>query len=71
MIHGIRTFVPIMLDQDEEGHVVNTASTAGLTPGNRLYSVTKHGVVALSEALSRRPAGPRCQVALPPCSAPA
>jgi short-subunit dehydrogenase len=40
-----------MLDQDQEGHVVNTASVAGLVPGTRVYSVTKHGVVALSEAL--------------------
>lgn len=51
VIYGIRTFVPIMLAQDEEGHVVNTASVAGLVQGNRVYSVTKHAVVALSEAL--------------------
>ena len=51
VIYGIRTFVPIMLDQDEEGHVVNTASMAGLTPSNRPYNISKHGVVSLSEAL--------------------
>ena len=51
VIHGIRVFVPIMLAQDEEGHVVNTASMAGLAQGNRAYSVSKHAVVALSEAL--------------------
>jgi NAD(P)-dependent dehydrogenase (short-subunit alcohol dehydrogenase family) len=51
VIHGIHTFVPLMLAQDEEGHVVNTASMAGLVQGNRVYSVTKHAVVALSEAL--------------------
>ena len=51
VIHGVHTFVPIMLSQDEEGHVVNTASVAGLVQGNRVYSVTKHAVVALSEAL--------------------
>jgi NAD(P)-dependent dehydrogenase (short-subunit alcohol dehydrogenase family) len=51
VIYGIHTFVPIMLDQDEEGHVVNTASMAGLTPSNRPYSISKHGVVSLSEAL--------------------
>jgi NAD(P)-dependent dehydrogenase (short-subunit alcohol dehydrogenase family) len=51
VIYGIRTFVPIMLDQDEEAHVVNTASMAGLTPSNRPYSISKHGVVSLSEAL--------------------
>jgi NAD(P)-dependent dehydrogenase (short-subunit alcohol dehydrogenase family) len=51
VIHGVHTFVPIMLDLGQEGHVVNTASVAGLVPGTRVYSVTKHGVVALSEAL--------------------
>jgi NAD(P)-dependent dehydrogenase (short-subunit alcohol dehydrogenase family) len=52
VIHGVQTFVPLLLQQ-EEGHVVNTASVAGLTIG-RLgsYSVTKHAVVALSEALA-------------------
>ena len=51
VVYGIRTFVPLMLAQGEEGHVVNTASVAGLVQGNRVYSVTKHAVVALSEAL--------------------
>jgi NAD(P)-dependent dehydrogenase (short-subunit alcohol dehydrogenase family) len=52
-IHGIRTFLPIMLAQGSEGHVVNTASMAGLIslPGASAYGITKHGVVALSEAL--------------------
>jgi NAD(P)-dependent dehydrogenase (short-subunit alcohol dehydrogenase family) len=51
VIYGIHSFVPIMLAQGEEGHIVNTASVAGLVQGNRVYSVTKHAVVALSEAL--------------------
>jgi NAD(P)-dependent dehydrogenase (short-subunit alcohol dehydrogenase family) len=53
VIHGIRVFVPIMLQQDTEGHVVNTASTAGLStgPGLPIYTATKHAVVALSEVL--------------------
>jgi NAD(P)-dependent dehydrogenase (short-subunit alcohol dehydrogenase family) len=51
VIYGIHTFVPIMLAQDEEGHVVNTASMAGLTPSNRPYNISKYGVVSLSEAL--------------------
>ncbi|WP_238456489.1 SDR family NAD(P)-dependent oxidoreductase [Desulfotruncus arcticus] len=51
VIHGLRTFVPIMLAQDTEGHIVNTASVAGLTTGHSPYSVTKHAVVALSEQL--------------------
>ncbi len=54
VIHGIRTFIPIMLQQDNDCHIVNTASSAGLVsgdPGNGIYSITKHGVVALSENL--------------------
>jgi NAD(P)-dependent dehydrogenase (short-subunit alcohol dehydrogenase family) len=51
VIYGVHTFVPLMLEQGEEGHIVNTASMAGLVQGNRVYSVTKHAVVALSEAL--------------------
>ena len=55
VIHGVRTFVPIMLAQGGEGHVVNTASMAGLLAGdvNSAYTVSKFGVVALSEALYR------------------
>ncbi|MHA1671267.1 MAG: SDR family NAD(P)-dependent oxidoreductase [Promethearchaeota archaeon] len=54
VIYGIRTFIPIMLQQNNECHIVNTASMAGLTigdPGNGIYTITKHGVVALSESL--------------------
>jgi NAD(P)-dependent dehydrogenase (short-subunit alcohol dehydrogenase family) len=50
--HGIRAFVPRMIDQGE-GHVVNTASAAGILtgPGMAPYFATKHAVVALSESL--------------------
>ena len=51
VIHGIRTFVPIMLAQQEEGWVINTASMGGLVTGGSIYGMTKHAVVALSEAL--------------------
>lgn len=53
VIHGIRTFVPILLEQGDEGHLVNTASIAGMLsgPGTSDYCVTKHAVVTLSEAL--------------------
>jgi NAD(P)-dependent dehydrogenase (short-subunit alcohol dehydrogenase family) len=55
VLHGIRVFVPIMLEQDSEGHVVNTASIAGLlsAPWGATYDVAKHGVVTLSESLHR------------------
>ncbi|MET0342389.1 MAG: SDR family NAD(P)-dependent oxidoreductase [Polyangiales bacterium] len=50
VIHGMQSFLPIMIAQGTEAHVVNTASIAGLTCGEgTLYSVTKHAVVALSE----------------------
>jgi len=52
VIHGIRVFGRHLVAQDE-GHIVNTASMAGLVsvPGMGPYNVTKHGVVALSETL--------------------
>jgi NAD(P)-dependent dehydrogenase (short-subunit alcohol dehydrogenase family) len=55
VIHGIRAFVPIMLKQGSEGHIVNTASIAGLlsAPWAATYDVAKHGVVTLSESLHR------------------
>ncbi len=53
VIHGLRIFVPRMLEQDSEGHIVNTASVVGLMvpPGGATYAVSKHGVVVLSEIL--------------------
>lgn len=53
VIYGIKAFVPRMIAQGDPCHVINTASGAGITvhPGFASYSMTKHGVVALSEAL--------------------
>ncbi len=52
VIHGIRAFTPLLIAQDE-GHIVNTASVAGLInpPNSGMYNVTKHAVVALTETL--------------------
>jgi NAD(P)-dependent dehydrogenase (short-subunit alcohol dehydrogenase family) len=52
VVHGIRAFLPIMADQGE-GHIVNTASMAGLValPGAAAYNASKHAVVAISEGL--------------------
>jgi NAD(P)-dependent dehydrogenase (short-subunit alcohol dehydrogenase family) len=54
VVHGIRTFVPLMLAQEDAGYIVNTASIAGLVtaPALGIYTVTKHAVVALSEVLA-------------------
>lgn len=58
VIHGVRVFTPLMLecarrDPAYEGHIVNTASMAGLLapPAMGVYNVSKHAVVALSETL--------------------
>jgi len=53
VIHGLRSFVPRMLAGGEEGHIVNTASVAGLSSGPMIspYFATKHAVVGLSESL--------------------
>jgi len=53
VIHGVRVFTPIMLKQQSEGHIINTASVAGLIspPGMGIYCVSKHAVVTLSECL--------------------
>ena len=58
VIHGVRAFTPMMLDAARadpayQGHIVNTASMAGLlTPPNMgIYNVSKHAVVALTETL--------------------
>jgi short-subunit dehydrogenase len=50
---GVHTFVPLMLAQGTAGHIVNTASMAGLLTGRgpAVYRVSKHAVVALSEML--------------------
>jgi NAD(P)-dependent dehydrogenase (short-subunit alcohol dehydrogenase family) len=56
--HGVRVFTPLMLaaaeaDPAYRGHIVNTASMAGLlnAPNMGVYNVTKHAVVSLSETL--------------------
>lgn len=53
--HAISTLLPPLIESGEEGHVVNTASIAGLTstPFMGPYTATKHAVVALSECLAK------------------
>jgi NAD(P)-dependent dehydrogenase (short-subunit alcohol dehydrogenase family) len=52
VVHGVRAFAPRLIAQNE-GHIVNTASVAGLIspPSMGAYCVSKHAVVALSESL--------------------
>ncbi len=53
VLHGLRSFVPAMLEHGEEGHIVNTASMAALTtaPFSAPYNMSKHAVLSLSESL--------------------
>ena len=53
VVHGVRTFVPLILEHGEPGHIVNTASMAAVTsaPFSALYTMTKHAVLAFSECL--------------------
>lgn len=51
VVNGVRTFLPIMLAQDDEGYMVNTASATSLVRASNMYAITKHAVRALSETL--------------------
>ncbi|WP_433464251.1 SDR family NAD(P)-dependent oxidoreductase [Spirillospora sp. CA-128828] len=51
VVHGIRAFLPVMIEQDEDAHIVNTASMAALLAGGSLYGATKAAVLALSETV--------------------
>ncbi|MBI1848069.1 MAG: SDR family NAD(P)-dependent oxidoreductase, partial [Candidatus Rokubacteria bacterium] len=55
VIHGLEAFLPRMIEQREGGHVVNTASMAGLiaSQGLGVYNTTKYAVVGLSETLAK------------------
>jgi NAD(P)-dependent dehydrogenase (short-subunit alcohol dehydrogenase family) len=55
VIHGVEAFVPRMVAQKQPGHVVNTASMAGLiaSQGLGVYNTTKYAVVGLAETLQK------------------
>ena len=55
VVHGVKAFVPKMIEQDREGYIINTSSLSGLMTGNLgIYSVSKHAVVSLSETLQQQ-----------------
>jgi len=64
VIHGVHAFLPILSANPDGGHIVNTASMAGLVAHARLgaYSTAKFGVVALTEALAEELAADRSRV---------
>lgn len=59
VLHGVRAFVPIMLEQNEPAHVVNTCSMAGLInmPLSGAYNVSKHAALSITETLYHELAG--------------
>jgi len=66
IIHGLKVFVPLMLKQSDECRIINTASQAGIRSGASTllgpYTVSKHAVVALSEALHAELQGTKIKV---------
>ena len=53
VLYGLQAFLPHMVAHGEEGHVVTTASLAGLLTGAGTYGVSKHAVLALAESLNQ------------------
>ncbi len=51
VIYGVNTFLPIMFEQSEESHIINTSSGSAFSPGNGAYDITKYGVTALTECM--------------------
>jgi len=51
VVHGVQTFLPVMLAQDAESHMVNTASMTAVVSGRNMYSVTKQAVLSLTETV--------------------
>ncbi len=53
VVHGLQSFLPMLLGNPDGGHVVNTASMAGLSPlpGAAPYAATKYAVVGISETM--------------------
>ena len=67
VLHGIRAFVPRMIEHGEEGLILNTGSVVGLTTGtSSVYGVTKHAVSRMTEGLhyDLRAAGSKLRAAL-------
>lgn len=54
VINSIRSFIPLLMKTNEEAHIINVASKAGLLKSTNIYSTSKHTVVAISEALQHQ-----------------
>lgn len=64
VIHGVQTFLPLLLANEDGGHIVNTGSMASFAPSSGLgaYAVTKFGIAALTETLEQEMREDRTQV---------
>lgn len=51
VVYGVRTFVPLLLANGDGGHIVNTCSMTSVVKAGNMYSIAKHAVLALTEAL--------------------
>lgn len=51
VVYGVRAFIPRMMQELKDSHVVNVSSISGLEEGGGLYGVSKHAVVVLTESL--------------------
>ena len=51
VVHGVQTFLPIMLERGDEGHLVNTVSMTAVVRATNMYGVAKHAVLALTETI--------------------
>ena len=71
VVHGIRVFVPLMLEHGEDAHVVNTASMAGLVVGSGAYGAAKHAVVSFPRASTSTCSGAASSASACPASVPA
>lgn len=64
VIHGVHAFLPLLRNNTDGGHIVNTASIGGLAtgPGLGAYTVSKYGIVALTETLAQELAAEESKV---------
>jgi NAD(P)-dependent dehydrogenase (short-subunit alcohol dehydrogenase family) len=51
VVHGVQTFLPIMLERGDEGHLVNTVSMTAVVRATNMYGIAKHAVLALTETI--------------------
>lgn len=62
VINSIRSFIPLLMKTNEEAHIINVASKAGLLKSTNIYSTSKHTVVAISEALQHQLQGTKIPI---------